>query len=574
MMRILLFLAAISSLAAAPAVSADSYSVETVMIPMRDGVRLATDVYRPARGGAPIAGLFPVIVTRSPYNRAGERRKAIQFAEYGYVFVAQDCRGRYASEGHLVPLVNEGRDGYDTIEWAAAQSWSNGKVATTGASYLAMDQLAAALERPPHLTAMYLAVGSQNFYFDSAYRGGVPSLGWPVWILLMAATSPQAAHDPKLAASLNDLVKSPAPWLAQSRQRRGEVFNGFPDEKKAYEDFYEHPLFDSYWKQKGFDIADYYGQMKDVPMLFVSGWYDQFADATLQNFTELSRRQKSPKKLLMGPWPHGYGKSFCGNASFGSEAALDEPALWFDWFDHWLKGASFKVIPDEPVRYYRMGGGDGPSAGKFYPGGGWRTAPSWPPPGESVVRFYLHSEGQLNKTPPKAEKPQNYRFDPADPAPTRGGRYNATCIQNQAGLENRADVLSFSTAPLSVPIDLTGMVRATLWISSDAPDTDFTAKLMDVYPGGYAMNLADGQIRASHREGDSSLKMLQPGKAYRVEIELGSTSNLVASGHRIRLDISSGNYPKLEPSSRKALNRIYHDARRASFVELPGVPVR
>ncbi|HLJ13096.1 MAG TPA: CocE/NonD family hydrolase [Bryobacteraceae bacterium] len=570
-MRPLLLLAAASTLFATPPQEFDSYAVITVMVPMRDSTRLATDIYRPARGGIALGGRFPVIVTRSPYNKNGERRKAIQFAQRGYVFIAQDCRGRFASEGHLIPLVNEGRDGYDTIEWAAAQTWSNGKVATTGASYLAMDQLAAALEQPKHLVAMYIAVGAENFYFDSAYRGGVPSLGWPVWLLLMAATSPQAAHDPKTAESLNNLVKHPAPWFAQSREQRGEVFRNFPDEMTAYKDFYAHPLFDAYWKQKGFDIADYYAQMKDIPMLFVSGWYDTFADATLENFTELSRRQNTPKKLLMGPWPHGYGKSACGDAAFGIEANLDEPALWFDWFDHWLKNKPFTMIPAQPVRYYRMGGGAGFKEGKLLPGGRWRNSLSWPPTGEKPQRLYLHGEGRLDEAAPGSEQAQTYIYRPDNPVPTRGGRYNAACIQNQAGLEKRADVLSFSTTPLNAAMDITGMIRATLWISSDAPSTDFTAKLMDVYPDGYAMNFADGQIRASDRDGFTRSEPLKPGKIYRVEIDLGSASNLVARGHRVRLDISSSNYPKLEPGASEARNTLYHDTGHASFVELPVV---
>lgn len=539
------------------------------MVPMRDGVRLATDVYRPARGGATAAGRFPVIVTRSPYNRAGERSKGILFARHGYVFVAQDCRGRFASEGRLEPLINEGRDGYDTIEWAAGQPWSNGKVATTGASYLAMDQLAAALERPPHLVAMYLAVGAQNFYFDSAYRGGVPNLGWPVWILLMAATSPQAAHEPKLAASLTDLAKHPAPWLEKPPSERATILRDFPDELKAYRDFCQHPLFDSYWRQKGFDVADYYAKMKDVPMLFVSGWYDTFADATLGNFAELSRRQKSMKRLMMGPWPHGYGKDVCGDAAFGLEAKLDEPALWLDWFDHWLKGKPFRVISNDPVRYFRMGGGPGVSDGQLHPGGEWRTARCWPPPGEHLERWYLHEDGRLDESAPNTERTQFYEARPDDPVPTRGGRYDATCIQNQAGLEKRADVLSFLSAPFAAPVDVTGMVRATLWISSDASDADFMAKLIDVYPDGYAMNLADGQIRASHRDGPSILHMLEPAKIYRLQIELASTSDLVARGHRLRLDISSSSFPKLEVNPRKALNTVYHDSHHPSFVEVP-----
>ena len=191
--------------------------------------------------------------------------------------------------------------------WAAGQSWSNGKVGTTGASYLAMDQYTAAIERPPHLLAMYAAVGSENFYRDSAYRGGIPSLGWPVWLLLSAATDPHA--DPAQAKRMMDIVKEPDSWLAESREDRAKLLADFPTQRRAYEDFYAHPTFDSYWKQVGFDTADFYRRMKDVPILFLSGWYDTYADATLQNFVSLLAIQRSPKRLVMGPWPHGYGKS-------------------------------------------------------------------------------------------------------------------------------------------------------------------------------------------------------------------------------------------------------------------------
>ncbi len=532
--------------------SAQEVQVRNLMVPMRDGVKLSTEVYVPS-----LPGRYPVLVTRSPYNKSGERRRAMFFAQHGYVFVAQDCRGRYASEGVLYPLINEDRDGYDTIEWAAAQPWSNGKVGTTGASYLAMDQYAAAILSPPHLVAMYAAVGSQNYYQDSAYRGGIPGLGWPVWILLSAATDPTA--DLPTRDRLSELVKHPEPWLRQPRAERAKVFGGFPAQKRVYDDFYAHPTLDAYWKQPGFDTADYYARMKDVPTLFLSGWYDSFADATLRNYATLARLQKTPKRLIMGPWPHGYGKSLCGDGEFGPAAELDENAIVLDWFDHVIKGQPLRVLGPEPVRYFRMGGKGGRDANAHLtPGGEWKTAEGWPPPGQAhAQKFYLRDNAVLASTAPESESANSYRYDPSDPVHTNGGRHGPECIQNQT--VQRSDILRFISEPLSTDLDATGTPSATLWVATDASSTDFTAKLIDVYPDGYAAILLEEGLRVE-RQGPGPQK---------VTISLGSTSNFFPKGHRIRLDISSSSFPKLEPNPNPATNSIYHDSKHPSYLELP-----
>lgn len=526
------------------------------MVQMRDGVNLATDIYAPVT-----AGRYPVLLARSPYNKNGERRRGIFFAQHEYVFVAQDCRGRYASEGELYPLIHEGRDGYDAIEWAASQPWSNGQVGTTGASYLAMDQYAAAILRPPHLVAMYAAVGSQNYYEDSAYHGGIPGLGWPVWILLSASTDPKA--DAAMRERLSEMVKHPEPWLRQSREERAKTFENFPAQKRTYNDFYAHPKFDSYWKQTGFDTADYYPDFKDVPILFLSGWYDSFADATIRNFVALSGLQKTPKRLIMGPWPHGYGKSVCGDAEFGPTADLDENAVALDWFDHCLKRRSFQVLGPEPVRYFRMGGKGGRDAsGHLTPGGEWKTAVSWPPGPARAQRFYLRAAGTLAAEPPQAEIPNRYHYDPGDPVHSNGGRHGPECIQNQ--IIRRPDIVSFVSEPLSSDLDLTGTPAATLWVNTDAPSADFTAKLIDVYPDGYAAIILEDAMRMEPRGAEPQ----------KLVIGLGTTSNLFAKGHRVRLDISSSSFPKLEPNPNPANNSVYHDRKYASYLELPVMNTR
>ncbi|MGC8793278.1 MAG: CocE/NonD family hydrolase [Bryobacteraceae bacterium] len=488
------------TLSAAP--QFDSHHLSTVMVAMRDGVRLATDVYRPARQGQPVEGRFPVILYRTPYDRSGLAKDGAFFARHGYVVLAQDCRGRFASEGSFYAFVNEGRDGYDAIEWAAAQPCSDGRVVTAGASYLAWDQYHAAMYRPPHLAGMFALVGRANFYQEYAYPGGTPNLGWPAWLLRSAATSPEALRDPRRAAPLQAVLKDPWPWLGQHPHRRAEVFRDFPDHARMYQDLLEHPQFDSAWKQPGFYLCGSYRRIKDVPALLVSGWYDYFAEGVLDNYRAFARMHKSPTFLIMGTWPHATGSAECGDASFGAEAAVDQRALMLEWFEHILRGQPLRIIGPAPVRFFLMGGGPGDrdARGRLRHGGRWLDAPGWPPSGVRTVRYYLGEGARLVTAPTAAVDRRTFVFDPDDPVPTIGGRYGVpgtpACAQNQmcasnipgckgAGpLDQRPDVLTYSTAPLDRPLAIAGKVRVTLWVSSDAPDTDFTAKLVDVYHGG------------------------------------------------------------------------------------------
>jgi putative CocE/NonD family hydrolase len=452
---------------------------------------------------------------------------------------------------------------------------------------------------------MFAIVGGANFYQEYGHPGGTPNLGWPLWILSSAASSPAAAANPAAAEPLRAAGRDPAAWLAMPPHQRRDLLRDFPAHAQVYDDMYAHPAFDGYWKQKGFFTAGYRDLMKDVPIYFVSGWYDYFAEGVLDNFTALSRLQKTPKKLLMGPWPHGPGGSTCGDGSFGAHATVKVRELALEWFDHWLKGAPLRSIGPEPVRIFRMGGGSGTrdDFGRLEHGGGWRNASAWPLPGTARTRYYLGRAGKLGPGQPRSGEPSTFVFDPANPVPTIGGRYGggrltSLCAQDQmcapnvfgckdaAPLAARPDVLSFSTAPLEASLDVTGEIRASLWIASDAPDTDFTAKLIDVHPSGYALILAEGQIRTRFRESFEREVMMQPGTPYQVNVNLGSTSNLFQRGHRIRLDISSSNYPAFEPNPNtgeplgkwtrrvKARNAVFHAAGRASFLELPIVPAR
>lgn len=555
---------------------------QNVMVTMKDGTKLATDIYRPAKQGLPLPGRFPVIVYRTPYSKNGLRNDGVFFAEHGYVVVAQDCRGRFASGGEFYPFLNEGQDGYDTIEWAATQPWSNGKVGSAGASYIAWTQYTEAMLDPPHLVAMFPVVGASQFF---PYPGGVPQLSDSLWVLFMAQTSKEAEGLPEVRATLTEAFKNPDPWFRLPPVQRGEIFTRLPAYEKFFRDMYAHPTFDNYWKQQNFYPAGNYRRFKDVPMFFISGWYDgsMSVNGVIQNFVQLSRWQKSPKKLMIGPWPHDTGKASCGEAYFGPSAFLDEQALELDWFNHWLKAEPFHIIGPAPIQIFRMGGGitGKQTHGKIEPGGKWFPLQAWPPSGIRVVNFYLQREGQLHNFPLGEEQSSSFEDDPDNPVPTRGGRFHNDCVMNQAPLEKRADVLSFTTPKLTTATDVTGDVKARFWVSSTAPDTDFVAKLSDVYPDGYSMILAEGQIRASYRNGLDQVSLIKPGTVYQVTVDLGSTSNLFGAGHRIRLDISSTDFPRLESNPDtgappgqwttpiKTRNTIYYGGRHPSSLILP-----
>jgi uncharacterized protein len=591
----LLVLASLRSASGAAPLPLETVVETDVMVAMRDGVKLATDIYRPGPAGKPGEDRFPVLVSRTPYNKAAGKSMGMHCASRGYVAVVQDCRGRFQSQGDFYPLLREGQDGYDTIEWAAAQPWSNGKVGSMGGSYVGWAQYQAAAERPPHLVAMFASVAGSQF---RPYYGGIPTANWPSWILLMASNSPESARRPAAAETLARIFKDTLPWLALHPQKRAAVLDAFPGYKKIYDDFYAHPDNDAYWKQPGFDPTGRYDRIKDVPILMVGGWYDALVEGVLEGYTTLSRLHKTPKKLIVGPWPHAVGKSEAGDAAFGAQAEMNQLAMTLDWFDHWMKGRDYKLAGGDAVRLFRMGGGDGSRTpgGRLNRGGEWKEVRAWPPPGYDRIRYYFRESNRLDRGAPGKEKPATFHSDPDNPVPTVGGRWGSNeqcCAQDQVcsprfpgctdsrPLNERPDVLSFVSAPLQAPLDVTGVVKTRLWVSSDAPDTDFIIKLIDVYPDGTALLVLDGQIRARYRQSLERARLMKPGAVYPIDVEVGSTSSLFAAGHRIRLDIASSNFPKLEPNSNtgeppgsytrrfKARNTVYRDGARPSYLELP-----
>ncbi len=528
---------------------------------MRDGVRLTADLYLPSD-----AGKFPTIVYRTPYDKRGVQSAGMYFAARGYAVVAQDVRGRFKSEGDFYAFVNEGADGHDTIEWAAKQPWSDGRVVTNGASYLAWDQYHAAMYRPPHLVAMFADVGGNNFFEDFAHPGGAPNLGWFIWIARSAMTSPLAAKEEEARDALGAALKHPEPWLKKSPEERAQLFEKFPMHRQMYEDFYGHRTFDSYWQQKGWYTQGSWPLIKDVPVFFISGWYDYFAEGLIQNFNGLSKLHRTPKKLWLGPWPHSVGRGECGAVSFGQAASFDVKEIALDWFDQVLKNDPLELITQDRVRYFRMGGGDGSTdaAGKKHHGGQWMSATAWPPVAASVSTHFLQSSSALATTRPPAGTTLSWDHDPADPVPSIGGRYTMVptipqCAQDQSPLKSRTDVLRFDTAPLANALDVSGKVAAKLWVSTDAASADFTAKLVDVYPDGFELILGDSLLRVDNAT----------AKPREIRIEIGSVSNLFAAGHRIRLEVASSNFPRAEPNPAKARNTIHLGGTQASALELP-----
>ena len=628
----LLFLAAAAASAqTAPATQPYEAIVEqNVMVPMRDGVKLATDIYRPGRNGRPIEGKFPVIMERTPYDKAGSRRWAEYFVARGYVAVAQDVRGRFHSEGVWRMLVDDPNDGYDTAQWLGRQPWFSGRFGTVGTSYPGGTQHALALSGPPYLAAMVpaYAVADQG-RFGARYQGAY-ELRFFNWIFNIGLPHGSLeARDPKtqeVFAAAGEHVREYARALPL---RPGTTPLKLAPEYEAWLiSAMSHGGNDSFWRNSGTDVLDHMADWKDVPALHVSGWYDSWALQTANlNYARLAKT-KHNQHLLMGPWTHGgETRSYAGEAEFGPDAAIDFNALRLRWFDHWLKGVDNGVDREPPVRIFVMGGGDAHKTpeGRLFVGGHWRNENAWPLKRTAFTPYYLHLNGVLSTAKPAAEAPSSYVFDPKHPVPTMGGnisshnaptskqsfpmrpgddanfmeqggwdqrcRANYWMCDNELPLSSRNDVLVFETQPLAHDMEVTGPLVVHLWVASSAPDTDFTAKLVDVYPpnadfpSGVDLNVEDGIVRARYRNGvDNPPQNMKPGVIYPVTVEMYPTSLVFQRGHRIRVDISSSNFPRFDvnPNSGEPLNdnrrtavaknTIYHDAAHPSNIVLPIIP--
>ncbi|HWH68000.1 MAG TPA: CocE/NonD family hydrolase, partial [Candidatus Sulfotelmatobacter sp.] len=506
-----------------------------VKVPMRDGTELAANLFRP-KG----AGPFPVILMRTPYGKPNAKwDEAKRYTAAGYALVAQDCRGRGKSGGAWDPFRYDIEDGFDTQEWVGKQPWCNGDIGTVGGSYMGWTQWAPAPNANRHLKAMVPVVPFDNPY-EMAYPGGALQLS-----LLMG-----------WGASVGGVTLSPDELQEAFRHLPLRTYGDQFDKKVSYlNDWVAHSTYDEYWKHRGIDSR--YAQVT-VPILNIGGWYDIFSKTTLEMVNQVraastNREVRRNQFVVMGPWAHGVGTRKVGQLDFGPDAALNLGDLQFQWFEYCLKGHETGVQSWPACYLFVMGENR------------WRGENEWPLKRTRYTSYYLHSSGRanslkgdgtLNTTAPDQAQSDHFTYDATNPVPTLGGNNlvgapAGPCDQTQA--EERADVLVYSTPPLEQAVEVTGPVKLILFAASSARDTDFTAKLVDVHPDGKPFNLCDGILRARYRQGRDKPALLEPGQVQRFEIDLWVTSNLFQRGHRIRLEVSSSNFPRFDrnPNSGK-----------------------
>jgi putative CocE/NonD family hydrolase len=605
----------------------DADILRDIMVPMRDGVRLATDVYLPDG-----AGPWPAILERTPYDKTaaraneytsahpevfGREELARFFTAAGFAVVFQDCRGRYRSEGRFTKYRGEAEDGFDTIGWIAAQDWCDGQVGTMGMSYSAHTQMAAACLNPPALAAMICDCGG----FSNAYQGGIRyggalELKQVTWAFRHARRSRAAAADPVARAALDatDLGQ----WMQRLPWARGQSpLAPVPDYENFLFEQWEKGRFDSYWQVPALYAAGWHHVMRQVPSVHMSGWYDPYAVTAVENFTGLAAHGHDTK-LILGPWTHGdRSRSHAGDVDFGPDAVFEAATgkdfvqYRIDTFARILQGADLPAGPR--VRYFIMGGGSGArtAQGRLDHGGQWASATTWPPETTRPLTLFLTRAGGLETAAPAEPANRSFVFDPANPVPTIGGPITSGAplmvggaydqretaalfgqVSDGMPLASRPDVLVFETEPLQTPVTIAGNVALRLFAGSDRPTTDFTVKLVDVYPPsadypqGYAMNLSDGILRSPYRDGFDRQVPLQPGEVAEMLIKLYPTANRFAAGHRIRIEVSSSNFPRfdvnpnhavgqdLSPLRFRALNTIFLGGGHPSCLLLDQLPDR
>jgi putative CocE/NonD family hydrolase len=569
-----------------------------IEIPMRDGCVLRGDLFRPET-----TEKLPVLLNRTPYNKAmpmvyAMTIDALRAASAGYNVLTQDCRGRFASDGVFTCFVDEARDGYDTIEWAARQPWANGKVGTFGASYMGATQWLAATQAPPSLKAMVPSITASDYHDGWTYQGGAFALffnvSWTMGALAPARLLRERGENPDVVPELGRVISSIDTMRETMNALPLSEFPMFQRGAPYFFDWLKHPSYDDYWR--AVSIEENHPKI-NVPTLNLGGWYDIFQCGTIRNYLGMKARGAGDaarsSRLVVGPWSHAVPfQNLVGAVDFGlqaSPASVDVDGMQLRWFDRWLKEVDNGADRDSAVRIFVMGINR------------WREEKQWPLPGTEFRSYYLHSRGRANSAfgdgalsteAPAAEPPDSFLYNPIDPVPTVGG--GLCCYPgalqggawDQAGVEHRADVLVYSTEPLAEDLEVTGPIVLTLYASSSAPDTDFTAKLVDVEPCGFARNLTDGIIRARFRESQSRETMLTPEKVAEFKIDMWSTANVFKAGHRLRLEVSSSNFPRFDrnPNTghelfadaemRPAMQTVMHDRSFASHLTLPVIPAR
>ncbi len=569
-------------LAATRGLTADQYEVTIergVAVKMRDGVVLRADIYRPKADGK-----FPVLLQRTPYNKGGGGCGVCQkAAARGYVAIIQDVRGRYTSEGDWYTFKFESQDGYDTVEWAAALPYANGKVGMWGGSYVGATQMLAAIASPPHLAGIFPFVTASNYHDGWTYQGGAFEQWFNDSWTSGLATDTLSRRVQKNSNAMQWARKLP---LAEYPVLNLGITEGLAP---YFLDWLEHPAYDDYWKQ--WSIEDHDDKIL-VPAYHVAAWYDIFLGGSLRNYAGIKARgggdaARRGQRLLVVLGGHAGSGRKIGEVDFGPAADLDTDETMLRWYDHLLKGVANGVEREKPVKIFVMGKNE------------WREEDDWPLERARATRFCLHSagganglngDGTLSTEAPQGEPQDRFLYDPADPVPTIGGPLCCDAVhlapgpRDQRPAEARGDVLVYSTSAFKEDFEVTGPVSAELYVSSSAVDTDFTGKLVDVWPDGFAQNLTEGILRARYRNSQEKSELMTPGEISKVAIDLWATSNVFRAGHRLRVEISSSNFPRFDRNLNtgedqghatrlvRALNTVYHDREHPSAVILPVVP--
>jgi putative CocE/NonD family hydrolase len=570
--------------------AADQYAIayeRNVPVKMRDGVTLRADIYRPNANGK-----FPALLQRTPYNKDNDVEFGIKAAARGYVVIVEDVRGRYASEGEWYTFKNEPNDGYDTVEWTASLPYSNGKVGMFGGSYVGATQMLAAIVHPPHLTGICPIVTASNYHENWTYQGGAFEQWFDEdWTSGLAQNTYERLlgrnNDPVSGIWMLPLTSYPVVTSA----RRSELASN-ASVAPYFVDWLAHANYDPYWK--AISIEEHFPDIT-VPALHVAAWYDLFLGGSLRNYEGIkmqggSEVARKGQQLMIVVGGHAGNGPKIGDVEFGNASKIDEDEITLHWYDYLFKGAHNEFASGKPIRIFVMGANR------------WRDEPTWPLERAQSTKYFLHSSGRANSLrgdgglstmAPDSDTPDRYIYDPGNPVPTVGGPLCCESQRWQPGprdqrpVEAREDVLVYSTPPMTQDTEVTGPVSLELYAKSSAVDTDFTGKLVDVWPDGFAQNLTEGILRGRYRDSRETPTFMSPGQVYKLTLDLWATSNIFKTGHVLRLEISSSNFPRFDRNLNTgdsqygkfaqpmpATNTILHDREHPSALILPVVAAK